>query len=564
MVRMITRPTARQATPNRTKTIKFSAKLFVPEHTKSSDGSGKSLDDMYSVDFVNDMIEEGSKSVIYKCIYKETGEERAVKIVEKSSWNDDENANIRSEIELLRKMDHPNIVRVFSTFEDNKYYYIVMDYCKGGELRDQIIRGTGMSEFYVALLIKTVLSTINYCFLKHGVIHLGLKPENILLEGHRSVDQMKLIDFGNSKHAPNGIKTERLIGAAAYLAPESLQYNTYSHKTDIWAIGVIAYMALSGYMPFEADTDRETLELVINSKEEVARKDIFKGDAWASVSDDAIDFVSQLLSFEAFKRPSAKDALNHPWIQRVTQAQTEVRQKRDMSLTKIAMDNLFSFRAPTKLQQAALTYIASQCLSQFEKTDIERIFQTLDLNGLGKLSKEDIKQAHAKYMEDEKDVKKLTNGELKELFEQVDFVGDQTIDYSEFLVAALPEEKLLTETNIKKTFHAFDKDGDDIISAEDLKQVLAPLANDMQDAASLDRYIQEKILTQVKTDKITYDVFAEMLRETKNGPGRDLNRRASDQLTSEEFKMKSAVDQMSISGNVFDQYRLAFERNLKS
>jgi calcium-dependent protein kinase len=135
MVRMITRPTARQTTPNRSKTIKFSAKLFVPEHTKSSDGSGKSLADAYSVDFENDVIEEGSKSVIYKCIYKETGEERAVKIVEKSSWNDDANASIRSEIELLRKMDHPNIVRVFSTYEDDKYYYIVMDYCKGGELR---------------------------------------------------------------------------------------------------------------------------------------------------------------------------------------------------------------------------------------------------------------------------------------------------------------------------------------------------------------------------------------------------------------------------------------------
>jgi Ca2+-binding EF-hand superfamily protein len=421
-----------------------------------------------------------------------------------------------------------------------------------------------MSEFYVAVLVKTVLSTINYCFQKHGVIHLGLKPENILLEGHRTVEQMKLIDFGNSKHAPTGVKTDLLIGSAAYLAPESLQYNTYSHKTDIWAIGVIAYMALSGYMPFEADTDRETLELVINSKEEVAQKDIFKGDAWASVSDDAIDFVSQLLSFEAFKRPTAKDALNHPWIQRVTQAQTEVSQKRDMSLTKSAMDNLFRFQAPTKLQQAALTYIASQCLSAFDKTEMERIFRTLDHSGLGKLSKEDIKQAHAKYMEDEKDVEELTKGELKELFEQVDFLGDETIDYSEFLVAALPQETLLTEANVRKAFQAFDKDGDEVISAEDLKQVLGPLVNNMEGAADLDRYIQHKILKQVKADKITYDVFAEMLVETKRGPGRDLDRRKSDQATSEELRVATAVDRMSISGHVFDQYRLVFERNLKS
>jgi calcium-dependent protein kinase len=205
--------------PSTARRLKIQREVVRPRTYQVSDGSCKSLNDLYNVDFENDIIEEGSKSVIYNCIFKETGEERAAKIVEKFSWNGDANASIRSEIELLRKMDHPNIVRVFSTFEDDRYYYIVMDYSKGGELRDQIVRETGMSEFYVAVLVKTVLSTINYCFQKHGVIHLGLKPENILLEGPRSVEQKKLIDFGNSKHAPpTGIPpitptvTRRIVG----------------------------------------------------------------------------------------------------------------------------------------------------------------------------------------------------------------------------------------------------------------------------------------------------------------------------------------------------------------
>ncbi|CAB9504472.1 activated protein kinase catalytic subunit alpha-1 [Seminavis robusta] len=565
MVRYIFNPTGRRATPARNKTFKFSAKLFVPEHTR--DGSGKSLDELYSIDFENDVIEEGSKSVIYRCVHKESGEERAVKIVAKSSSNEDENARIRQEIELLKKMDHPNIVRVFSTFEDNKHFCIVMEYCKCGELRHQIIGGTSLSEFYVAVMIKTILSTINYCYQKHQVVHLGLKPENILLDSTVSVEQLKLIDFGNSIQAPTATKAERLIGSAAYLAPESLQYHSYSHKTDIWAIGCVAFLALSGHMPFDAANDKETLELIINSKNEVERKEIFQGDKWALVSDDAIDFLSKMLSFEPFKRPSAKEALQHPWIQRVTQAQIEVVQKRDISLAKSAIDNLFSLQAPSKLQQAALTYIASQCLSKFDKSEMERIYQALDLNGLGKLSKEDVQKAHAKYMEDEADIKKLTKGELKELFAQVDFLGNGFIEYSEFLVGALPVDRLLTEENMLKAFQHFDHDKDGEISAEDLKHVLGALLPKADTTSlNLDKYIHEKVLRQVETGAegtITYDVFVDLLLESKSGPGRNPHRRQSAQFTSEEFRMANAVDRMSISGNVFDQSRFVFERNLK-
>lgn len=540
--------------PQKVNTIKFSAKLFVPQEALSD---GKSLDELYSIDFENDMIEEGSKSVVYKCIFKETGEERCVKIVEKSSWNDDINASIRKEIELLKKMDHPNIVRVFGTFEDQKFYYIVMDLCKGGELRDLIVRGTGMTEFYVAVLVKTILTAINYCFDRHQVVHLGIKPENIMLESHRSTEQLKLIDFGNSIIAPKVEKTDRLIGAAAYLSPESLKYHNYSHKTDIWAIGVMAYFGLSGCMPFEADTDEEVLQLILNSKEEIVNKDLFKEDAWAAISDDAIDFVSQLLGFEPFKRPSASDALQHPWIERVTKAQVEVLKKRDIYQAQVCFEEMFCFSAPNKLQQAALTYIASQCLSRFDKDPLERIYQAMDLGHKGKVSREDFKTAYAQYMgEDEKELRK---GELRELFENVDLVGSGTIEYSEFLIASLTKDVLLTDDNIQKAFKKFDVDGDGKISESDLKQVLTELSETKQ--IGLEEYIQNKLLNGVETDDkgmITFDTFSELLISTKEGPGRDPCRRMSDD-SSKRFELEA----ISVTGNVFDQYRSVFERNLK-
>lgn len=545
--------------PIRTTTLKFTAKDFVAQHTKSADG--KSLAEDYDIDFDKDVIEEGTKSIVYRCTHKATGEERAVKIVEKSSWNDDANDSIKHEIDLLKKMDHPNIVRIFSTFEDEKHYYIVMDYCKGGELRDQLYSGTGLSEYYIAVLMKTLLSTINYVYEKHQVVHLGIKAENILLEGHRHVEQLKLIDFGNSIQAPKAQKLDRLVGAAAYLAPESLQHQNYGHKTDCWAIGVLAFLGLSGSTPFAADSDMETLELILNSKEEVLNKDIFKGEAWEGISSDAIDFVSKMLSFEPFKRPSAKEALQHPWIKRVTEAQVEVIEKYDTPLAQSSMENMFKLQATSKLQQAALTYIASQCLTWFDKQSMERIFQGVDVRASGKLTKEDVKIAYQKYMVDTgKSQHALTGTEVDELFQRVSFAGNNTVEYSEFLVAALPKEVLLTDENIQKAFATFDKDADGKISEDDLKKVLSFYMN--TEEGSLDLYIRDKVLKQMpvgEDGKIGFDSFAEMLRNSKSGPGRD-----PDAALAQEQQDDADNAAVPFSGNIFDQYRLVFERNLKA
>jgi serine/threonine protein kinase len=122
--------------------------------------------------------------------------------------------------------------------------------------------------------MQTILSTIKYAYTKHSVVHLVLKPENLLLEGRRDIEQLKLIGFGNAIVAPQrkyivDPKTQKLpnlVGTPTYMSPESLQYQTYSHKSDIWACGVIAYQTLAGYLPFEGADDRETLELILNSK----------------------------------------------------------------------------------------------------------------------------------------------------------------------------------------------------------------------------------------------------------------------------------------------------------
>ena len=112
------------------------------------------MSELYEVDFTKDKIEEGSKSVIYKCTHRETGSDRAVKVIKKSSWDEDENEKIRREFHLLKSMEHPSIIRVYESFETKDSFYIVTDYCKGGELREVLFRNGGLTEHYCAAMLK--------------------------------------------------------------------------------------------------------------------------------------------------------------------------------------------------------------------------------------------------------------------------------------------------------------------------------------------------------------------------------------------------------------------------
>jgi calcium-dependent protein kinase len=174
---------------------------------------------------------------------------------------------------------------------------------------------------------------------------------------------------------------------------------------------------------------------------------LFQGPAWESVSDEAIDFISKLLSYEQWKRPTAKQALQRPWIQYVAEAQAEVVQKRDAAMTIEAMCHLFDFSAPNKLQQAALIFISYQLVEKDDKEAIDKVFQALDVSGSGKLSREDIQSGFFNIFDVE-----LPNDAVEELFDAVDVNGTNYIEYTEFVMAALSRDILLRDDNLKKTF----------------------------------------------------------------------------------------------------------------
>lgn len=164
---------------------------------------------------------------------------------------------IEQEFEILKQVDHPNIIHFYEMYVDENHFHFVTEYCGGGELFHHIIERGRFSEAYAAKIIKQVLSAIKHLHDK-GICHRDLKPENILFESKSRDAQVRLIDFGLAKFfKTNGLKLTPLktrIGTPYYMAPEVLEGN-YDETCDMWSIGVITYCLLCGYPPFNAETD---------------------------------------------------------------------------------------------------------------------------------------------------------------------------------------------------------------------------------------------------------------------------------------------------------------------
>jgi calcium-dependent protein kinase len=461
--------------------LKIKAANFVTQH------AGK-LRDHYRI---GKMLGSGAFGEVRVCVHRESGAQRAVKVLRKSHMDDDEKKMLFNEINNLKDLDHPNILKMYEFFEDDKRYYIVTDICKGGELFDEIVARGKFSERDASMLLKQILSCINYCH-QNNIVHRDLKPENVLLEQNKEFDQIKIIDFGTSLVFDETKKLDEKLGTPYYIAPEVLAKN-YGAKCDIWSCGVITYIVLSGIPPFNGASDQEIMKKVKLGKFS------FADPVWASISDSGKDFITKLLTKDQEKRPSAEQALQHPWIVQANELQREAVSS-DMAMG--ALTNLQNFNAQSKLKQATFAFIASQLLSKGEKEQIDKVFRAMDANGDGKLSKEEIKNGYAEYFG-----RSLNDNEIDEMFDKVDSDKSGAIDYSEFVVATMNEKNLLSNNKLQTAFKMFDKDGGGSISVEEIKQVLSFGQN-------LDEEVVAQIISQVDANgdgEISFDEFAQMM-----------------------------------------------------
>lgn len=408
------------------------------------------IDQCYEVD--KKMLGQGSYGSVFKAQSRDTKAIRAVKSISKAQVKNME--RFKQEIAIMKVMDHPNVIKLFETFEDHRNIYLVMELCGGGELFDRIIESGHFTETQCAIIMQQILRAIYYMH-NIGIMHRDLKPENFLfVQANEPIEKstLKIIDFGLSCRFTENSTHKTKAGTPYYVAPQVLA-GKYSQECDVWSCGVIMYVMLCGYPPFYGDTDADVL-----AKVRVGTF-AFTNSDWKNITEDSKDLIRKMLKYNPTERYKAKDCLNHIWIQNKAPQATNV------PLQTNFVSHLRSFRSQNKLKKAALHVIAQQ-MDESRIAELRAIFESLDENGDGQLSHAEMRDGIKK-----SGLKDLPP-DLQELLENIDSDGSGSIDYTEFLAVSLANHQYMQEDVCWAAFRVFDRNGDGKISQKELEQVL--------------------------------------------------------------------------------------------
>lgn len=465
----------------------FALKNFMPTNA----GKLESLFDLETA-----IIGEGGFGSVRKGKDKRTGRMCAVKSIRKTAAAQTKRLN--EEIEIMRILDHPNIVRFLESFEDNRTIYICLELCEGGELFERICQSGHFSEVTASRCIRQMMLAINYLH-QNFLMHRDLKPENWLLATREKVCQasLKLIDFGLSKRFQPGEYHRTKAGTPHYIAPEVLS-GRYDEKVDIWSLGVICYMMLSGRQLFSGKTVAAVLRAVKTANV------VMEPEYWKGVSVPAKGFVKACVQKSPNLRLSAALALSHEWF--------SIASDEGESMTALELSGLKAFGRMNQLKRAACTVIASQ-LSHADIGKLKSMFMTMDANGDGTLAAKEIKEGLRKM-----NVK--LPYDLEELLEEVDTDGSGVIDYTEFLAATMDKKLCKQEQVVWKAFKAFDLNGSGGIDKKEMAMVLGEpeVVNAMHLPGQQNRLLE--MFAEVDTNgdgMIDFDEFFAMMRQAEDG-----------------------------------------------
>ena len=214
----------------------------------------------------------------------------------------------RREIDVLKMSQHPNIVGLIDLFENSDYYYIVLEYMQGKDLFDYIhARHFKLTEQRVKEIAFQIIQAVQYLH-RYGIVHRDLKLENVMMADTTDTSVPKLADFGLAKMIAPNEKANEPFGTLGYVAPEVLRKEPYSFSCDIWSIGCIIYALLSGALPFDHESQKETIQMTLKSKLE------FDGSCWKDISSNCKDLIENLLEKDPLKRITLKQITKHKWF----------------------------------------------------------------------------------------------------------------------------------------------------------------------------------------------------------------------------------------------------------
>lgn len=394
----------------------------------------------------------GARGQVSTCTHKQSKELRVVKMISKASIPGAllDSSILIEEVNILKSLDHPNLIRIYEFFEDSDQFYIILEFCKGGDLFDRITDLKNFNESQAAEIMSQLLSGINYLHSK-GIVHRDIKPENILLENKESLI-LKIIDFDTASFFKTWFYNE-MLGTPVYMAPEVVK-GKYNEKCDLWSCGIIMHILLLGGLPYDG-TDDEIFKILKNVEIKT------EGPLWECVSDQAKDLIKKLLEANPLKRISAADACKHPWIAQYSRYAS----KEDISRV---LAGIRKYRRTSKLKEAIHTFIVSKIINPIEVEIEKAVFNSIDTNKDGTISREELTEVLISETMPVEEAQMYADFIIGE----VDSDLNGCIDYSEFLKACVKKKIVFTKENLIQAFNLFDTDGNGTIEIEELKDYL--------------------------------------------------------------------------------------------
>ena len=427
--------------------ILFSTGLFVQENRDSF----TSIYELFPKS-----IGYGAYGEVFICEHKRSKEIRAVKIIDKNSLSKKmiEKRKVLNEVDILRTLDHPNVLKVFEYFEDPKNYYLVMEYCSGGDLFDELVQVKSFDEVSTSKILSQILAGVAYIH-NQSIVHRDLKLENILIWSKEKDLHIKIIDF-NIATINTGKKLSKFTGTSFYIAPEVIN-ESYDEKCDVWSCGVIMFLLLTGSFPFNGTTRDQVL---FHIKTNQISLDQAK---WSQLSIQAKDLIGLLLNQNPDSRISAVEALKHPWLQSVFEQQS------DRPFFQRTLTRMLSVRKKPKLKEMFETFLLGQVQKNDSRISVyEKVFLDFDADRNGVINKEDIILKLRDQIEPD-----LVFTEAERLLKIIDNDNSGAIDFSEFLRCALEKDTFICKENLHKAFCYFDKNHSDSIEKTELMSWLA-------------------------------------------------------------------------------------------
>jgi len=467
---------------------------------------------------------------------------------------------LSAEVEIYLMLDHPNIARLHNVYEKEEEICLVTECCEGGELYFRLQKRGVYTDAAAANAARQMLRAVGYLH-ANNVVHRDLKLENFLYESEESTSQLKLIDFGFAKIWDSSTLMMASCGSIAYVSPDVLNGKGYTNKCDLWSLGVIVWMLLTGYPPFHGD------EKVMMSKIKAGQADWSHKSRWKPVSEDAVDFLKCLLNKDPSKRPRAQEALKHKWLTNCAQEGVPV------SLGRTALRSIERYASASKIRRAVLQLLAQE-LAPDETKELREAFLAIDRSGEGTICLRDLKEAircgqgsssprkrrvieeketnrqtsaaevgrknHA-YIGDVSNIptpclstnahspfgsgisdrdgagspitpgrslRRANSGAIEELFSKMDSNNDERIYYSDFLAATMAARgQRQREEAIKAAFSRLDDDGSGTISVADFKSVIGE---------TFEKVHVEELVAEVDPScrgEITYEAFLKVIED---------------------------------------------------